>query len=147
MSLPKHPFDITLLSCLSCPNLATTFSRQNWQAVAGEEKFGSRCCLQYTAQCSTVCSCLPPQYCSSHFLKLYFCTTLLQPLIQLYSTMKQTDGHVPRVQCVQHYHVIKLNIQTTLVIPGLHSIICIITYLCPVCLFCMYYEINEVYNM
>ena len=57
----KQRFCITLVSCLSCPNLATTFSRQNWQGAAVKEKFGSRCCLQYTVQHSLF---LP----SSHFL-------------------------------------------------------------------------------
>ena len=93
MSLPKHPFDVTLLSCLSCPNLATTFSRQNWQSPAGKEKFGSRCCLQYTVQHGLF---LP----SSHFLLfwskvvlLYYTTTTT-----LY-TMKQTDGHPKSLMC------------------------------------------------
>ena len=72
----------------------------------------------YSTLCSTVSLFLP----SSHFLLfwskvvlLYYTTTTTL----LWSRLMVTQ----RVRCVQDYHVIKLNIQTTLVIPGLHSIL------------------------
>ena len=123
MSLPKHPFDTTLLSCLSCPNLATTFSRQNWQGAAVKEKFGSRCCLQYTVLYSLF---LP----SSHFLLfwskvvlLYYTTTTT---ILLWSRLMVTQI----VRCVQYYHVIRLNIGTIYLgnYQSPFHIICNITY-------------------
>ena len=64
----KKYFSITLLSCLSCPNLATTFFRLNGQCLAGKENFGSRCCLHCLFS-----SFLPPIFC---LLKWSYYTTM-----------------------------------------------------------------------
>ena len=64
----KKYFCITLLSCLSCPNLATTFFRLNGQCLAGKENFGSRCCLHCLFS-----SFLPPIFC---LLKWSYYTTM-----------------------------------------------------------------------